>query len=81
MGIIVSKNCHFAGQLEHIQLYKPLVTKAVSVYYTYQIPPMMDENNFKFFIMLAFNGSGASDEAAISSSQALWTLFSSDKLT
>lgn len=79
MGISISNSntvaeCGVASKEACLRLPITTVKKAVHSYYTYQISPILDENGYKFFMMLAF--SELDNELASQASQTLWNIFS-----
>ena len=74
MGITFSDSPH-RDKESIIRLSYNTVEKVVNAYCTYQLPPILDENGYKFFIMVALNDL-KDDNLARQLSQAYWEIYS-----
>ena len=59
-----------------LQLPLDTIKKAVQSYYTYQISPILDENGYKFFMMLSFSELNDDNYDTTVISQLIWEIFS-----
>lgn len=73
MGIKFSNSPH-AEKEDILRLPTEHVEKAVESYVNFQLPPLLDHNGYKFFIMLALSDV-KNDAFAIQVSQAYWQIF------
>jgi hypothetical protein len=73
MGVNFS-NSPNAEKENLLRLPVSLVEKAVGTYYSFQLPPLLDHNGYKFFIMLAL-ADMKDNGIALQTSQAYWEIF------
>jgi hypothetical protein len=80
MGISVSNTSKWYEQSDMLSLSIGVVKKAIQSYHSFQISPLVDEEGFKFFIMLAFSDVHSLDSAGSSSANDVahvyWRIFS-----
>ena len=73
MGIDFSSS-PYAGKQSWLQLPVSVVENCVISYFTYHLPPVQDENGYKFFMMVSL--SDCKDDAfAREISQTYWDIF------
>lgn len=74
MGVIFSSS-PYASKENILRLPINIVEKAVSTYCSFQLPPLLDHNGYKFFMMLALEDM-KDNSLAIQTSQTYYEIFS-----
>ena len=74
MGINFS-NSPYANKESIMRLPVSIVEKCVNAYFIYHMPPIQDENGYKFFMMVSLNDC-KDDSLAREISQTYWEIFS-----
>ena len=77
MGIAFSTSPH-SDKESLLKMSYYIVEKTVEAYCTYQLPPIVDENGYKFFIMTGFHEL-KDDALAREISRAYWDVFRDDQ--